>query len=153
MSLKDIHGQLAAGFGEIKESTWQQEALERQKDAGWRKYAQAIALSVSRAIRSKKMTQVQLAALMGITPQQLNKWLKGNENFTLEAIYRLEQALEIRLLQLPGNVASVNPINTQSYSTEQSYELAEEETWDQTASAAVLIPLSPEYSSYQALSL
>lgn len=48
--------------------------------------------------------------MMNVSPQQVNKWVKGKENFTLETLSRIEEALEIDLLAIdtrdktnPGN--------------------------------------------------
>ena len=38
--------------------------------------------------------------MMNVSPQQVNKWVKGKENFTLETLSRLEEALEIKLLAI-----------------------------------------------------
>jgi len=46
------------------------------------------------------MSQKALAAQLGVSPQQVNKWVKGNENFTFETIARLEAVLGIELMQV-----------------------------------------------------
>jgi len=38
--------------------------------------------------------------MMNVSPQQVNKWVKGKENFTLETLSRLEEALGINLLAI-----------------------------------------------------
>jgi DNA-binding Xre family transcriptional regulator len=45
-------------------------------------------------------TQKDLAELMNITPQQVNKMVKGTENLTLETISRIEKALDIQLIDI-----------------------------------------------------
>lgn len=45
-------------------------------------------------------TQKDLAELMNITPQQVNKMVKGTENLTLETISRVEKALDIQLIDI-----------------------------------------------------
>jgi transcriptional regulator with XRE-family HTH domain len=48
------------------------------------------------------MTQKELAFLLKVSPQQVSKWVKGNENLTLETISKLEVALNIDLLYVAG---------------------------------------------------
>lgn len=38
--------------------------------------------------------------MMKLSPQQVNKRVKGKENFTLETLSKVEDALEIKLLSL-----------------------------------------------------
>jgi DNA-binding Xre family transcriptional regulator len=45
-------------------------------------------------------TQKDLAELMNITPQQVNRMVKGTENLTLETISRVEKALDIQLIDI-----------------------------------------------------
>ena len=45
-------------------------------------------------------TQKDLAEIMNITPQQVNKMVKGTENLTLETISRVEKALDIQLINI-----------------------------------------------------
>ena len=50
------------------------------------------------AIKEKGIKQKQLAEMVGVSPQQINKIVKGNENLTLETIAKLENALNIALI-------------------------------------------------------
>jgi ribosome-binding protein aMBF1 (putative translation factor) len=57
------------------------EILERLTELGWK--------------------QVTLAEKMGVSPQQVNKWVKGGENFTLETLVNLGDILGISLVEVP----------------------------------------------------
>jgi transcriptional regulator with XRE-family HTH domain len=83
-----------------EESQWFKQAQYREDNYDDIKKAQKIALIVLRTIRARKMSQVALAEKMGTTPQLVNKWLKGKENFTLSTVEKLEKALDIKLLQI-----------------------------------------------------
>ncbi len=72
----------------------------RNENKAWLRKSQAIAFSILRLLKSKKMTQKQLAEALNVSPQVVNKWLKGKENFTLETISKLETALETPLMQV-----------------------------------------------------
>ncbi len=74
-------------------SDWEQEALQRQAESGWRMKSAAIALQILRRLRMQKLSQKQLAELVGVTPQYINKIVKGAENLSLETITKLEVAL------------------------------------------------------------
>ena len=149
MAAKNTREKLTAAFGEIKESTWKQEALQRQKDSGWLPYAQKIAFTVLRALRAQKMTQVQLAEKLGVTPQQVNKWLKGGENFTIDTIYRLEQALEIKMLYFAATEEMPKTTSVKTYREVSLLKFNETVFWENPTSKAVIIPLHRETINYQ----
>jgi ribosome-binding protein aMBF1 (putative translation factor) len=90
----------------IQESDWQNEAKARQANLDWRKKSFRIAVRILRELRLQKesngMTQKKLAELMGVTPQYINKVVKGQENLTLETIAKIEQALGITLIEVPS---------------------------------------------------
>ena len=81
-------------------STWEQEALQRQAESGWRIKSAAIALQILRRLRIQKLSQKQLAELVGVTPQYINKIVKGAENLSLETITKLEAALGKSLITI-----------------------------------------------------
>ncbi|WP_286856442.1 MULTISPECIES: helix-turn-helix transcriptional regulator [Sphingobacterium] len=54
------------------------EILERLDELGWK--------------------QKDLAKKMSVSPQQVNKWVKGNENFTLETLVGLSEVLCVELI-------------------------------------------------------
>ena len=85
--------------------TWQKRAEKRKENRSWQKKAQIIAVKVLSALKKQKITQRQLAQKMGISPQQINKIVKGNENLTLQSIAKLEEALGIQLISF-GNTLS-----------------------------------------------
>ncbi len=79
-------------------SKWIEEAKERQKNRAWQVYSQKIAIKVLKAIRENNIKQKQLAEMIGVSPQQINKIVKGKENLTLKTIAKLENALNIELI-------------------------------------------------------
>lgn len=85
-------------------SGWLSEARERQADKDWTKRSFKIAVRILREIRVQKavndMTQKKLAKMMGVSPQYINKVVKGRENLTLETISRIEQVLGIALIEV-----------------------------------------------------
>jgi len=89
------------------QSTWLDDAQERQAKKNWTQRSFKIAIRILREIRAQKpingMTQKKLAALMGVSPQYINKVVKGKENLTLETISKIEQILGITLVNIPSS--------------------------------------------------
>lgn len=82
----------------IQDNTWIKQAKQRQKNRGWLKHSQKIAIKVLRTLREKNIRQKQLAEMLGVSPQQVNKIVKGKENLTLETISKIEEALNVSLI-------------------------------------------------------
>ncbi len=82
-------------------STWFKEAEFRADNKDWIHKSQAVAVKILRALRDKKMSQKNLATLLNVSPQQVNKWVKGKVNFTFETISKLERALGISIIEIP----------------------------------------------------
>ena len=85
-------------------SNWLEKAKNRQKNKEWLKHSQKIAIKVLRTLREKKIKQKQLAVMIGVSPQYVNKIVKGKENLTLDTISKLEQALGIKLIFSEKNI-------------------------------------------------
>jgi ribosome-binding protein aMBF1 (putative translation factor) len=87
-------------FGEIRESKWNGSASLRKENRHWLRYSQELALAILEHLDQTNMTQKALAEKMNVSPQLVNKWMKGNENFTLETISKIEAVLGIKLLNI-----------------------------------------------------
>ena len=92
----DILGQITAK----EPSKWLEEADYRFDNKAWLKKSQAIALKILRSIRGKGISQKALAKKLNVSAQQVNKWVKGNENFTLETLSKIESMLGIQLIEV-----------------------------------------------------
>ncbi|MDA3613915.1 helix-turn-helix domain-containing protein [Polluticaenibacter yanchengensis] len=46
--------------------------------------------------------QITLATKMNVSSQQVNKWVKGNENYTLETLVKLGEIPGISLIEVPA---------------------------------------------------
>lgn len=82
-----------------KNSGWYEKARKRQENKGWRDHSFEFALIVLRIIRSKNITQKELADKMDVSPQYVNKVLKGEENISFETVSKFERALGLPLLK------------------------------------------------------
>ncbi len=99
---RDILKEHSAGNpGAWKEGAWQE-----IEEWGWKKYSFGIAVKVKCRMESLGITQKKLAETMGCSQQYVSLLLKGNENLTLETIYKIEKALQLNLL---GECVSFTP--------------------------------------------
>lgn len=76
------------------------EAAFRKENKEWLRKSAKIALAVRRALRLQGMSQQDLAAKMGLSPQYVGRILKGQENLTLETISKLEAAIDMPLIRV-----------------------------------------------------
>lgn len=72
----------------------------RKTNKAWLKKSMQIAIAILKVMRERKITQVELATDLGVTPQYINKIVKGQENLTLETIAKLEGILKINLVSV-----------------------------------------------------
>ena len=91
-------------------SNWLNDAKWRIENEAWLDKSAMIALRILREIRRQKpingMNQKLLAESMGVTPQYVNKVVKGQENLTLATIASLEKVLDIQLIEIPSFAAN-----------------------------------------------
>lgn len=101
--MKKAKAKVLAELNEIAKPSdaWLAEAQFRVANQHGLKHSQATALKILRTLRKQGKTQKQLAAALQVSPQQVNKWVKGKENFTFETIAKIEAALDIRLIEIP----------------------------------------------------
>jgi DNA-binding Xre family transcriptional regulator len=85
---------------------WRDDAEFYRNNKEWLDRSANIAIKILSTLRHNRKenrfpnTQKDLAELMNITPQQVNKMVKGTENLTLETISRVEKALDIQLIDI-----------------------------------------------------
>ncbi len=75
----------------------------RQANEEWRERSGEIALKILQKLRDNKeqfpSSQKELAELLKISPQQVNKIVKGSENLTIETICKIENVLNIHFFE------------------------------------------------------
>jgi DNA-binding XRE family transcriptional regulator len=72
----------------------------RNANKTWLKKSMLLAIFILNELRERKITQVEFANKLGVSPQYVNKILKGQENLTLETIVKIEQILNITLITI-----------------------------------------------------
>jgi transcriptional regulator with XRE-family HTH domain len=74
-----------------------EEIAYRNANREWLRRSNRIAAKVLMALKEQKMTHKDLAEKMSVTPQYINKIVKGGENLTTETITKLENILGIAI--------------------------------------------------------
>lgn len=72
-------------------------AEARIASRGSLKQSNMISIKILTRLDELGWKQVDLAKKMGVTPKQVNKWIKGKENFTLETLVKLSDILGIEI--------------------------------------------------------
>jgi transcriptional regulator with XRE-family HTH domain len=87
-------------FGLISDevSNWKTKAEYRKANKSWLDKSAIIALKILNYLKMNGISQKQLAEMVNVSPQQINKIVKGSENLTLETISKIEDALGIKLI-------------------------------------------------------
>ena len=89
-----------------QDNTWIERAKYRKDNKAWLDISFAIAVKVMSALESNKTvdifpkTQKELAEAMVCSHQYVNKLLKGTENLQLETITKIEEILNINLIEV-----------------------------------------------------
>jgi ribosome-binding protein aMBF1 (putative translation factor) len=79
-------------------SQWRNEAEFRCENKSWLRYSQHIALLMQDKMDKMNLTQKELACQMSVSQQYISKILKGQENFSLETLAKIEDILHINIL-------------------------------------------------------
>ncbi len=94
MAVDNIYQKIAA-IASKEPSGWLKDAQWRSENRAWLKHSQAIALRILRTLRAKNMSQKELAEKIGVSPQQVNKIVKGQGKSHARNYSKLETALGI----------------------------------------------------------
>jgi len=100
--MNNLNGKLS-DLASDQPSDWKAKAKYRLENREWLKKSAAIAVRVLDALKAQNISQKELAERMGVSPQQINKIVKGQENLTLETISNLEIALGIQIIDENAN--------------------------------------------------
>jgi transcriptional regulator with XRE-family HTH domain len=83
-----------------EQSGWLDKFSYYKANKNWLDKSAMVAVNVLEALKQKGLSQKDLAQKMNVSAQQVNKILKGQQNLTLETISKLENALEISLIEI-----------------------------------------------------
>jgi transcriptional regulator with XRE-family HTH domain len=76
----------------VKKVAW------RKANKAWLRKSSEIALRILDALDELGWNKAKLAEALGVSPQQVSKYVKGEENFKLETLCKLEKVLRIKLI-------------------------------------------------------
>ena len=82
-------------------SSWMEQADIYENNKEWLDKSALIAIKILSTLRSQSITQKTLADNIGVSPQYINKVVKGQENLSLETICKIEKSLGITLVSVP----------------------------------------------------
>ncbi|SDY06513.1 Helix-turn-helix [Lutibacter oricola] len=99
MAIKDLNSKLER-LTSSNQSNWKKKAKDRLSSKSWLKHSRKIAIKINIFLKENKIKQKDLAELLGVSPQQVSKIIKGKENLTLETISKIENVLKIQLLEV-----------------------------------------------------
>lgn len=82
------------------ESNWINDYKFRMENHYWLTISQKVSIMILRAIRKENISKELLSHKTNIPIDILKKMLKGNYNFTIEEIGRIEKTLKINILNI-----------------------------------------------------
>ena len=86
-----------------KQSNYLQNAKFRIENKKWLNYSSNIALRIIAVLdQQANMTQKALAEKLEVSPQYINKILKGQENLSLATIAKISEVLNVELISFPN---------------------------------------------------
>lgn len=80
-------------------SKWRENAEWRVANKDWLRYSQRIAMMMLDKMEVLGLTQKSVAERMGCSQQYISRVLKGRENLSIETISKIENALELEILE------------------------------------------------------
>ncbi|MBR6042731.1 MAG: helix-turn-helix transcriptional regulator [Paludibacteraceae bacterium] len=77
----------------VRQSDWRTRVHERKENKDWLELSAKIAFRILKQLDVLGMSQKELAEKLNVTPQCVNKYVKGRENFSIKTICSLEKVL------------------------------------------------------------
>lgn len=74
------------------------EAKDRVENRNWLRESKKLALKILIRLDELEWTQRTLSSKLGVSPQYVNKLLKGNEKFGFDTIVKLQEVLDLPIL-------------------------------------------------------
>lgn len=99
--MSDLHKKITGLAIESPISNWKGQVEWRNANKFWLRKSAEVALRILDALDEKGWKKARLAREMGISPQQVSKYVRGEENFKLETLCKLEKVLGIELIRVP----------------------------------------------------
>ena len=98
--MSDLNRRIADLASESPLSNWAADVEWRKANKFWIRKSSDIALRILDALDDLGWNKARLAKEMGVSPQQVSKYVRGEENFKLETLCKLEQTLGVELIRV-----------------------------------------------------
>lgn len=98
--MSELKKKIADLVSESSQSSWKEKVEWRKANKAWLRKSADIALRILDALEDLGWNKARLAVEMGVSPQQVSKYVKGEENFKLETLCKLESVLGIELVTI-----------------------------------------------------
>lgn len=87
---------------DMPQSSFHEKVAFQRENKNWLDKSFEISLTILDAIDEKGWNQTQLADKLGVSRQRVSKMLKGQENFQLSTLVKLEEVLGVEFVQVDG---------------------------------------------------
>lgn len=98
--MSDLEKKIADLASQSPVSNWAAGVEWRKSNKFWIRKSADIALRILDALDELGWNKARLAKEMGVSPQQVSKYVRGEENFKLETICKLEKVLGVELIRV-----------------------------------------------------
>jgi len=98
--MSDLNKRVADLASKSPVSTWAAQVEWSKANRDWLLKSSDLALRILDALEDLGWNKARLAKEMGVSPQMVSKYVKGDENFKLETLCKLEKVLGIELIRV-----------------------------------------------------
>lgn len=98
--MSDLKKRIEELISDSPKSSWKEKVEWRRGKSDWLDKSSDIAFRILDALDELGWNKARLAQELGVTAQQVSKYVKGEENFKLETLCKLEKALGIELVTI-----------------------------------------------------
>lgn len=96
--MSDLKKKIADLVSESPKSSWKEKVEWRKANKDWLGKSSDIAFRILDALEEKGWKKNRLSEELGVSAQQVSKYVKGEENFKLETLCKLEKVLGVELV-------------------------------------------------------
>lgn len=98
--MADLSKKIEELISNSTQSNWKRNVEWRRENMDWLEKSSDIAFRILDALDSVGWNKTRLAKEMGVSRQQISKYVKGEENFKIETICKLEKVLGVELVTI-----------------------------------------------------
>ncbi|WP_312331649.1 helix-turn-helix domain-containing protein [Sphingobacterium sp.] len=102
---------LREAFGGMQKSNAVDRFKKEKAEQSIHRKSQLIALKILRTLRQLGISQKEFSEKLGVSQQQVSKWVKGSENFTMDTIDKIEKVLGIQLIEIKSDDIFIKKLN------------------------------------------